>query len=205
MRQMLHRSEKDGVTFEVVDARRTAQLLPELKKVSDEWLSRKRAREKGFSLGFFNESYLLRFPTAVLRRGGRVVAFTNVCVGDAKSEICGDLVRYRPENSALMDILFLRLMAWGRSEGYEWFSLGMAPLSGLSKSVFSPVWNRVGTFVFHHGEHFYNFKGLRAYKEKFRPRWVPKYLASVGGLKTARVFADIAALVSRGYKGLVTK
>jgi phosphatidylglycerol lysyltransferase len=205
-RQLLHRADRDRISFEVVEARRTAALLPELKKISDAWVSKKRAKEKGFSLGFFSEDYLVRFPTAVLRRNGRVTAFTNVCVGDAKKEICGDVVRYYPDNpQSVMDLLYLRLMLWGKEEGYESFNLGMAPLSGLPRSVFSPVWNRVGTFVFLHGEHFYHFKGLRQYKEKFRPQWAPKYLASVGGLKTARVFADITALVSRGGKGVIAK
>lgn len=205
-RQLLHRADKEGVVFEVVDARHTAAMLPELKRVSDAWLSKKRTKEKGFSLGFFAEGYVSRFPTALVRRGGRVVAFTNVCVGDAKKELCGDMIRYYPENpQSIMDLLFLKLMLWGKAEGYESFNLGMAPLSGLPRSVFSPIWNRVGTFVFLHGEHFYHFKGLRQYKEKFRPQWVPKYLASVGGLRTARVFTDIAALVSRGYRGVITK
>lgn len=205
-RQLLSRADKDRISFEVVDARRTSALLPELKKVSDAWVARKHAREKGFSLGFFDEDYLARFPTALLRRNGRVAAFTNVCVGDAKKEICGDVVRYYPDNpQSMMDLLFLKLMLWGKAERYESFNLGMAPLSGLPRSVFSPVWNRVGTFVFLHGEHFYHFKGLRQYKEKFRPQWAPKYLASVGGLKTARVFADITALVARGRKGVISK
>jgi len=205
-RQLLHRADKDHIRFEVVDARRTAALLPELKKVSDAWLSKKRTKEKGFSLGFFNDSYLARFPIALLRRNGRILAFTNVCVGDAKKELCGDIIRYYPDNpQSVMDLLFLRLMFWGKEEGYESFNLGMAPLSGLPCSVFSPVWNRVGTFIFLHGEHFYHFKGLRQFKEKFHPQWVPKYLASVGGLKTARVFTDITALISRGYKGVISK
>jgi lysylphosphatidylglycerol synthetase-like protein (DUF2156 family) len=38
--------------------------------------------------------------------------------------------------------------------------------------------------LFRHGEHFYNFQGLRAFKDKFDPIWEPRYLASLGGLAT---------------------
>ncbi len=68
-----------------------------------------------------------------------------------------------------MDYLFIELMSWGREQGYRWFNLGMAPLSGLDRHPLAPAWHRVGNFVFRHGEHFYNFEGLRRYKAKFDP------------------------------------
>ena len=54
-----------------------------------------------------------------------------------------------------------------------------------------------------HGEHFYNFKGLRAYKEKFDPIWEPRYLASPGGMALPRIMTNLATLISGGAKGLV--
>jgi len=45
----------------------------------------------------------------------------------------------------------------------------VAPLSGLRASKASPVWSRLAGFVYRHGESFYKFQGLRAYKEKFHP------------------------------------
>ena len=61
-------------------------------------------------------------------------------------------------------------------------------------------------FVFRHGEHFYNFEGLRQYKEKFSPAWRPRYLVCPQGFGVLpRVLSNVAALVSGGLKGLVTK
>ncbi|HYU35043.1 MAG TPA: phosphatidylglycerol lysyltransferase domain-containing protein, partial [Thermoanaerobaculia bacterium] len=54
-----------------------------------------------------------------------------------------------------------------------------------------------------HGEHFYNFQGLREYKEKFDPVWEPRYLACPGGLMLPRVLTDIAALIGGGLRGVV--
>jgi phosphatidylglycerol lysyltransferase len=81
----------------------------------------------------------------------------------------------------------------------------MAPFSGIEQHPLAPFWNKMGALLFRHGEHFYNFRGLRQYKEKFDPVWEPKYLASPGGLILPRVLANIGALVSGGLSGLIRK
>ena len=45
----------------------------------------------------------------------------------------------------------------------------MAPLSGLEGRQLAPILTQAGALMFKHGEDFYNFEGLRRYKEKFRP------------------------------------
>jgi len=104
-----------------------------------------------------------------------------------------------------MDYLFVELMLWGREHGYAWFNLGMAPLSGLGNHPLAPHWHRVGELIFHHAEDFYNFEGLRRYKEKFKPVWRPRYLASPGGLALARVFLDARILISGGVGKIVSR
>jgi phosphatidylglycerol lysyltransferase len=97
------------------------------------------------------------------------------------------------------------LILWGKQQGYHWFNFGMAPFSGLENRALAPIWNRIGAFLFKHGEHFYNFQGLRNYKEKFNPVWEPKYLASPGGLALPRVVANLSSLISGGLKGAIAK
>jgi len=117
-----------------------------------------------------------------------------------------DLIRYLPEApEGVMEHLFIELMLWSKQQGYRWFNLGMAPLSGLTDQALTPIWSRVGVFLFRHGEHFYNFQGLRKYKNKFHPHWEPKYLASPGGLVLPRILTDVASLIAGGFKGLVAK
>ena len=69
----------------------------------------------------------------------------------------------------------------------------------------APLWAKVGQLVYGHGETFYNFKGLRAYKEKFHPRWEPQYLAYPGGLALPRILADVSALIAGGYRRIFLK
>jgi phosphatidylglycerol lysyltransferase len=81
----------------------------------------------------------------------------------------------------------------------------MAPLAGLETDKEALVWGKLATFVFRHGEHFYNFQGLRAYKAKFRPHWEPRFLASPGGFALPRVLVDVTALIGGGLTGIVEK
>ena len=68
-----------------------------------------------------------------------------------------------------MEALLSHLLVWGKAEGYRSFALGMAPMSGFERSPVAPLWSRLGTFLYEHGDAFYNFQGLRAFKEKFSP------------------------------------
>jgi phosphatidylglycerol lysyltransferase len=200
-RLVLNRFSRGGQTFRVVPREEVAAILPELRAVSDDWLREKAAAEKGFSLGFWDDDYVRRFPAAVVEDGGRVVAFATVWPGPDGTELSVDLMRYRadaPKN--VMEVLLLQLMLWGKERGYRRFNLGMAPLSGLEMSEVAPLWTRVGSFLFERGGPFYNFQGLRTYKEKFHPVWEPRYLAYPGGLNLPRIMADVSALVAGGYR-----
>lgn len=91
-------------------------------------------------------------------------------------------------------------MLWGRTQSYRWFNLGMAPLSGLEQHALAPAWRRVGSSVFRGGEHFYNFEGLREYKQKFDPVLRPRYLATRGGLFAALALLDASVLIAGRLK-----
>ncbi len=196
----------EGFAFEIVPPAEVPNLIPELAQVSDSWLAEKGVREKRFSLGRFDPAYLERLPVAVVRREGRIFAFANLWPGAGREEVSVDLMRHLPEAPAgVMDFLFTELLLWGQDEGFQYFNLGMAPLSGLQAHPLAPVWNRLGSFLFTHGEPIYHFQGLRQYKEKFEPAWRPRYLASPGGLALPRALADVTALVSGGLTGVLGK
>jgi phosphatidylglycerol lysyltransferase len=206
LRNVCNRLEKEGYKLVVIPTTAVASLVPELKVISDAWLAERNTREKGFSLGFFDPIYLQQGPVAIVRKEERIVAFANLWLSADKEELSPDLMRFLPDApDSVMEYLFLQLMLWGKQEGYRWFNLGMAPLSGLEDHALAPLWNRLGAFVFRHGEHFYNFQGLRQYKDKFDPEWEPKYLASPGGLTLPRILTNIASLISGGLKGVIAK
>src|SRR5262245_41922184 len=206
LRQSKARAEREGGSFELLPADAVPAHLDEIEAVSKAWIASKNTREKRFSLGYFERGYLSRTPLAVVKRGGRIVAFANVLAGDAREEFTIDLMRY--DNDApvgVMEYLFTELMLWGHAEGFRWFSLGMAPLSGFEHHRLAPLWNRLGALLYRHGENFYNFRGLRGFKAKFDPVWEPRYLASPGGLTLPLVLTQVASLISGGVAGVVAK
>ena len=206
LRRSLHIVDQAGGVFEIVPADQVKGLLPELKAVSDNWLEHKHTREKRFSLGFFNEEYLRRLPLALVRQGGRISAFANLWYGDRKEELSLDLMRYRQDaQDNIMEYLLVKLMLWAQAEKFRYFNLGVAPLSGLEDHALASFWSQLGSFLFYHGEYFYNFQGLRRYKERFAPVWEPRYLASPGGLALPQILTHIAALISGGLQGVVTR
>ncbi len=206
LRLTVHRLEREHYEFAVLAVEQVPPLLGELRRVSDGWLATRNTREKRFSLGFFDESYLLRTPVAVVRREGRVIAFANVWLGADREELSIDLMRHRADApSGVMEYLFIELMLWGKGEGFRYFNLGMAPLSGFETHPLAPLWTRAGALLFRHGEHFYNFEGLRRYKEKFDPEWRPRYLASPGGLALPRILTNLASLISGGLAGVISR
>lgn len=206
LRQAHRRAQRDGASFEVVPPAGVAPLLPSLKRVSDAWLSGKSTGEKRFSVGAFSPEYLEQFPLAVVRAEGSPVAFANLWTTGTKAELSVDLMRFGPEAPrSSMDYLFIELMLWGQRAGFRHFNLGMAPLSGLEAHPLAPAWHRVGNFIFRHGEHFYNFEGLRRYKAKFDPAWEPRYLVARGGIALPRVLIDVSTLIAGGMKELFAR
>lgn len=206
LRRTVHEVERDGTSFEIVAPADVRALVSALEAVSDDWLAAKRTREKGFSLGYFDPDYLANFQIAVARRHGEIVAFANVWASEARDAVSVDLMRFSSTAPrGVMEYLFIRLMLWARDEGFRAFDLGMAPLSGFERRALAPAWQRVGALVYRHGEHFYHFRGLRQYKEKFDPVWEPRYLATPGGLAIPRILANVTGLVSGGLAGVVGK
>jgi phosphatidylglycerol lysyltransferase len=59
--------------------------------------------------------------------------------------------------NGMMDFLFIGLMRGGTAQGYRQLNLEMASLSVLENGLLAPLWRRLDTAMFRHGEHFYNF------------------------------------------------
>ncbi|MGM4911755.1 bifunctional lysylphosphatidylglycerol flippase/synthetase MprF [Rhizobium sp. 768_B6_N1_8] len=206
LRQTASRAQRDGLEFSVVEPVDIPGIIDDLSAVSNAWLEHHNAKEKGFSLGAFDPDYVASQPVGVLKKGGRIVAFANILVTAAKEEGTIDLMRFSPDApKGSMDFLFVQIMEYLRIQGFTHFNLGMAPLSGMSKREVAPVWDRIGGTVFEHGERFYNFKGLRAFKSKFHPHWQPRYLAVSGGGNPMIALMDATLLIGGGLKGVVRK
>ena len=252
-RQVVSRGTKDGLSFEVIPQTQVAALFRDLKAISDIWLGDKKSAEKGFSLGYFDEDYLKHFDCAVVKYQGEIVAFANLWQSGYLNELSIDLMRYKEvynsegkEIKNMMDYLFVNLFMWGKEVGYHYFSLGMAPFTGLEVQIkpvvesnvskdevlkdmvlksndqntvdseqievpaaeaIGPRWRYVTNTVTKYGKTYYNFTGLRNFKEKFNPDWEPRYIGIETGLragmKPIKGLTDTTLLISGGLGSLV--
>src|SRR5205807_9419679 len=107
----------------------------------------------------------------------RILAFANLLRDPKRDELSVDLMRYRSDGPSVMDFLLVSLFLWGKEQGYKRFNLGMAPLASVGELSGAHARERLANLLFQHGENWYNFQGLRFYKEKFDPEWVPRYMA----------------------------
>ena len=203
LRRAERRALRVGATFEVIARADVPAILPDLRLISDQWLAAKKHTEKGFSVGRFDPDYLGQFECAVVRHDGELVAFANMWATQNREELSIDLMRHADAvPSGTMDFLFIHLMQWGQAQGFRWFSLGLAPLSGLAARRLAPTWARAGALLYRHGRAYFGFEGLRGYKEKFSPEWEPRYIAGPHGTPMARALMDLQTLVSQKAKGL---
>jgi len=206
LRRSINRAERDGLCFELVPAGSVPPLLDELQLVSETWISAHKAGEKGFSLGTFEPDYVASGPVAVIRLEGRIVAFATLMTASSDGDAFIDLMRHVPGvHRGMMDLLFVKIMEALKAEGFRTLNLGMAPLAGLAVHRRAPAWNHVARQIFEHGERFYNFRGVRAFKEKFDPEWQPRYLAVAGQGLPILSLIDVTLLIGGGLKGLMRK
>lgn len=202
LRYAWNRGQRDGLRLTLHDAGSVP--LEALREISDAWMAGKPGREKGFSLGRFDPDYLRHFRIALVTVGERPVAFANLLETGVPDTATLDLMRLHPEAPKLtMEFLMLGLIQQFKASGYRRFSLGMVPLSGLRPRRGAPLALRMGALLFKRGERFYNFKGLRRFKEKFQPHWEPRYLAVPTGTDPLLALADVATLIAGGYGGLI--
>lgn len=173
-RALMNKFEREGYTFEMLEPPFSAELMAELKKVSDSWLGNR--VEKGFSLGFFDEEYIQMTPVAVVKdKDDKIVSFATL-MPMQKDTLSIDLMRHSKDApSGIMDKIFIELFKYGQENGYKYFDLGMAPLSNVGLSKFSFIEERVAHYIYEYGYRVYGFQGLRAFKNKYANLWDSKY------------------------------
>jgi len=205
-RNTLNKFKREGYEFAIIERAQLDAQLPQLQAISDNWLTHKNAREKGFSLGFFSARYLRQSEVAIVKKADQLVAFANLLATQQPDEISIDLMRYSDQApKGTMDYLLVSLMLWSQTQGYRQFNLGMAPLSGLDRDHLAPLWQRVGASLFQLDNAFYDFQGLRRYKEKFHPHWQPSYLAYPANQNIAKVIFTITQKISGGLRASFSK
>ena len=204
-RQFQRRAERDGLRFRVIEPAEVRAKMDELEEISVHWLREKHVTERQFSIGYFDRDYLARCRCAIVEAvdGSRVFAFANLLEGPRHEELSVDLMRYRTDGPNVMDFLLTSIMLHGKQAGYRVFNLGMAPLASVGELKGAHRRERLASLIFRRGEQWYNFQGVRSYKQKFNPDWLPRYLAYEGAWEWPMALANASALIAGGWKATV--
>jgi phosphatidylglycerol lysyltransferase len=201
-RQIVRRAARDGVAFRIMETCEVAARMSELQQISTAWLEAKHLVERQFSIGYFDPAYLRRCRCAIVeesREHGRMLAFANLLEGPRGEELSIDLMRYRTDGPSVMDFLITSLLLYGKEAGYRTFNLGMAPLASVGEHRGAHARERLAALFFRRGEPWYNFQGVRFYKQKFDPEWVPRYLAYQHAGEWPIALANVSALVAGSW------
>lgn len=178
LRTAINRLTKTGHSLKVFEPPISEALIQRLKPVSDEWLQVKNGAEKRFSIGWFDPAYLRECYVAVVYDAhGGIIAFSNLLMGYNRKEVTVDLMRHRTAvEKGTMEFLFATVIQQFQQRGYDSFNFSLSPLAGVGETPAAKRVEKGLHYFFEHLNQFYNFKGLHQFKEKFQPRWEPRYL-----------------------------
>ncbi len=178
-----NRAVKQGYSYQQSKPPHTDLLIGQLRAVSQAWLSIDGHTERGFSLGYFNETYLQNCVIHYLHdQTGRVVAFTNeVSQFRPLPTVTVDLLRYLPDcNQTMPYLLWNTIHTAADVPGSKQFDLGFVPFARAKGSLL-----RLAKII---GGGRFSYSGLEQFKNKFKPEWQPNCIAYDGDL------ADLALI-----------
>jgi phosphatidylglycerol lysyltransferase len=171
--------------------------LARLAPVAAAWRAAKGGVEHGFSMGRFEPDWLRRHPVFEARADGRTVGFLSVCAAPAGGEHMLDLMRLPPDAPrGTMHMLTARAIEAAAARGATRFNLCMAPLSGLDRIAPVTPLSHAGRALYERADGRHGLKGLRRFKDAFRPDWTPRFLAAAGPLDALGALAAARALIA---------
>ena len=175
IRNKTRKLAREGVRVEELAQPIDDETMAELAEVSEAWLLGGGHRERTFTVGRFDPGYLRATTVLVARSPGRrIEAFVNVLPSFRSTQGNFDLMRRRPDAPPnVIDLLFLTLIERFREQDLDGMTLGLAPLSNIEGNGLP---QRALRLLYDRGEQTFHFQGLRTFKQKWLPRWEPRYL-----------------------------
>ncbi len=176
-RTTLNRFQREGITAHFFAPPVPDAIVAQAQAVSDEWLTMDR-RERQFVTGRFSEGYVRNTPmVAAINAEGAMLGFVNRIPSYADGMATLDLMRHRVDApNGTMDFLFLKLFEDSKAHGFDYFSLGPAPIVEVVDREGLSAEEKAYYKLTHHLDAFFSMTGLRRYKAKYATIWEPHYL-----------------------------
>ena len=202
-RGVLNRYQREGYRAVVYQPPLSDEVVARLRAVSNEWLTISGRRERGFTLGQYSDEYVKQSTVLTVESAeGRVEAFVNLIPDNVPGEITFDMMRHRTDApNGAMDFVLLKLIEYGRENGYHRMSLGMVPFADVGSGPEAPLRERALSLLTTRFERFFAASSLYSYKDKFDPIWEPRYLVYSSDAALPRIGLAIARITEEVPSG----
>jgi phosphatidylglycerol lysyltransferase len=182
LRAQLNRAKNKGVTVSEWPGER-ARNSPVLDDVLHAWLDSKGLPSLHFMVEPETLSRLEYRRVFVAECGGQTVGFVLLSPVARRNGWLFEQFPHRPgAPNGTVELMIDAAMRAIAEDGYEYATLGLAPLSTRAEvePFRNPAWLQLFLFWLRkHGQRFYNFDGLDSFKAKLRPeRWEPVFALS---------------------------
>ena len=176
LRNGLNSLQKKGYVTTVVKAPLSADLVNEMKAVSDEWLKGYEKKELVFSQGMFVAEEIAMHDVIIVRdEFQKLKAFLNIIPNFAPEEFTYDLIRKTTDApGGCMDALIIELITYAKQHGAKYLNLGLVPMAGIEQP--DNTAEQLMHYAYVKLKRFRHYAGLRHFKEKYASAWHNKYL-----------------------------
>lgn len=205
LRAQLNRARNKGVTVTEWPIEK-ARLNPELGECLRQWLDSKGLPPLHFMVESDTLARLENRRVFVAELAGNVVGFVVLSPVRRRNGWLFEQFPHRPgAPNGTVELMIDTAMCVLASEGFDYATLGLSPLSkrALVELGDNPLWFRLFlAWLRKHGQRFYNFDGLDAFKAKLKPeRWEPVFAVSNEPRISFRAFYAIAGAFSGNAVG----
>lgn len=187
-----------GFSVEVIDPAALLEYLPQLERISAQWLSEHQTNERAFAVGHFDARFIAQFPHALFRVNGELRGFATVLPSAKPRDVRVDMIRYDgalPEG--WMEVLFVQLIEWAQAHGHRQMKLGLVPVNDWTNHPLAALWHRMGRTLFLHNRAVETPEDVRSFKNQFSPRWEVRYLMSPAEVELYPILSDVGAVMLR--------
>jgi phosphatidylglycerol lysyltransferase len=200
LRAQLNRASNKGVTVEEWSTEK-AHNNPELLECLNQWLNIKGLPPLHFMVEPYTLSRLYDRRVFVAECTGKVVGYVILSPVSQRNGWLFEQFVYKPgAPNGSVELMIDYAMRAIDDDGYKYATLGLSPLSTrASVAPFrNPFWLRILlAWMRIHGQRFYNFDGLDAFKAKLRPaKWEPVFAIYNESYIPIKAFYAIASAFS---------
>ncbi len=156
-------------------------LHAELTSISTEWLHARHAVEMTFDLGSMAPESLAMSEISVLSDvDGRILSFASWLPYARSTGRVLDMVRHRPADRNVVDPLIVGALLKFQADGLAEASLGNAPLANIHAASATAPEEKAVRLLYERFDHYYGYRALFEFKDKFHPSWSGRYLGYRG-------------------------